>query len=131
MIAFLLYTAMAILANACIVKILHLSIQPGQWLDTLLGWQGKLQRWDMEGKIFRAKAGGYCELCFSHIISFAGFWVYVFFMNTVLHMWVSAQIDSVYGWILINLTWYLVYISIATNASLYFITKLFQHEDEH
>lgn len=58
MIAFLLYTMLAILANACIIKILHVSIQPGEWLDKLLDWQTKLQRWDIEGKTFRAKAGG-------------------------------------------------------------------------
>jgi len=131
MMTFLLYTLVAILANACIVKILHVSIQPGQWLDTLLNWQEKLQRWDMEGKVFRSKAGGYCELCFSHLLSLAGYWVYVAFMNTVLNMWVTAHIYGVFGWILINLVWYLVYISIATNLGLYFITKLFQHGDEH
>jgi hypothetical protein len=126
MMSFLLYTVLAILANACIVKILHISIQPGQWLDTLLHWQQRLQQWDMEGRIFLAKAGGYCELCFSHLLSFLGYWAYVFFMNVVMNQWIVYTADGWIVFILANLIWYLVYISIATNLGLYFITKLFE-----
>lgn len=126
MMTILLYTVLAIVANACITKILHISTQPGQWLDTLLHWQKRLQQWDIQGKIFRSKAGGYCELCFSHLLAFAGYWVYVFFMNAAVGMWIAHVSD---GWLLfitINLVWYLVYVSISTNLGLYFITKLFQ-----
>lgn len=50
MITFLLYTLVAWLANACLIKILYISIQPGQWLDKLLHWQDRLHKWDLEGK---------------------------------------------------------------------------------
>ncbi|MCB0697605.1 MAG: hypothetical protein KDC07_09590, partial [Chitinophagaceae bacterium] len=78
MITFLLYTIVAWVANACIAKILYISIQPGQWLDKLLNWQNRLHAWDMQGKEFLVKAGGMCELCFSHLVTFTGFWIYLF-----------------------------------------------------
>ena len=43
MLTFLLYTIVALLANACLAKIIFISIQPGQWLDKLLNWQQRLQ----------------------------------------------------------------------------------------
>lgn len=108
---FLAYTTIALLANACIVKILHISIQYGQWLGI---WQKYLARWDEMGNVFMAKAGGLCEACFSHALTFIFFWVYLIAM---LHVF-----DIVwYAWIL----WYFIYVSIGTILSLYFITKLF------
>lgn len=126
MYTFLLYTILAWLANACLIKILHTSIQPGQWLDSLLHWQQRLQQWDMEGKVFLAKAGGYCELCFSHLLTAAGFWVYVWFMNSVMGAWISDGLHHILPALLANILWYFVYVSIGTNLSLYFIVKLFQ-----
>jgi hypothetical protein len=123
MLPFLLYTVIAILANACLAKILYISIQPGQWLDKLLGWQRRLQQWDIQGKTFLVKAGGYCELCFSHFISFVSFWCYVLFAAQVLHTWLTAGIDNIAIAIAINIIWYLVYISLATNLALIFITN--------
>ncbi len=122
---FLLYTIIAWLANASLVKILHISIQPGQWIDALFDYQKRLLNWDIKGKLVLSKAGGNCEVCFSHILTFFGFWVYVLFMNKVLHVWITDGID---GWIwvlLVNMMWYLVYVSIGSMLSLYFITKLF------
>lgn len=128
MLSFLLYTVVALLSNAGIAKILHISIQPGQWLDTILDWQKRLQRWDMQGKQFLAKSGGYCEICFSHWVSFAGFWVYSFFMNMVLHTWVTDMSPNIVVTITINIIWYVVYVSLGTNLSLYFIVKLFSRK---
>lgn len=126
MITFLLYTLLAWLANACIIKILHTSIQPGQWLDTLLHWQQRLQQWDMEGKAFFVKAGGYCELCFSHLLTAAGFWIYLLFMNGVAGIWISDGLQYLLPAVLVNILWYLVYVSVGTNLAWYFIVKLFQ-----
>jgi hypothetical protein len=126
MIIFILYTVIALLANASLAKILFISIQPGQWLDKLLDWQDRLQQWDMEGKQFLAKAGGYCELCFSHLITFICFWGYALFMNTVTGVWISAISPNLIVTITINAIWYLVYVSLGTNLSLYFIIKLFK-----
>jgi hypothetical protein len=123
---FLLYTLGALIANAGLVKILYISIQPGQWLDQLLSWQRRLQQWDIEGKQFLAKAGGYCELCFSHILTVVGFFCYAFFMNTVIEYWISDDVQGVGVWVLVNLLWYLLYVSIGTNLALYFIVKLFR-----
>ncbi|RYE25455.1 MAG: hypothetical protein EOP51_04010 [Sphingobacteriales bacterium] len=124
MIAFLLYTIVALVANACLVKILFISIQQGQWLDNLLGWQKKLQEWDRQGKVFVVKAGGYCELCFSHAVTFICFWCYVLFMNAVLHYWLTDEVNNMIVKIVINIIWYLTYISTGTNLSLYLLNKM-------
>jgi hypothetical protein len=126
MIAFLLYTIVALIANACLAKILFISIQQGQWLDSLLGWQKKLQKWDMEGKMFLVKAGGYCELCFSHAVTFICFWCYVLFMNSVIHYWLTDEVNNWITTITINIIWYLFYISTGTNLSLYLLNKMKQ-----
>jgi hypothetical protein len=126
MITFLLYTLIAFLANACLAKIIFISIQPGQWLDKLLNWQQRLRHWDMQGKTFLVKAGGYCELCFSHLISFISFWCYLLFSKVVLNFWITAEASSIIAVIAVNIIWYLIYISIATNLSLFFITKSFK-----
>lgn len=125
MILFLAYTIVAWIATASVVKVLHISIQPGQWLDKLLNWQQRLQAWDMNGNEFAAKVGGYCETCFSHVLSFTAFWVYLFFMNAVLGLWITDSVDALWIKALANGVWYLVYVSVGTNLSLYFIVKLF------
>lgn len=126
MIAFLLYTITALIANACLAKILFISIQQGQWLDSLLGWQKKLQKWDREGKMFLVKAGGYCELCFSHAVTFTCFWCYVLFMNSVIHYWLTDEVNNLIVKITVNFIWYLTYISTGTNLSLYLLNKMKQ-----
>lgn len=123
---FLVYTLIAWVANAGLAKILYISIQPGQWLDSLLDWQNKLQQWDLQGKQFLAKAGGLCELCFSHAITFICFWMYVFFINSVHGAWISSQLDNQLQILVVNFIWYITYITIGTMMSLYFITKLFE-----
>jgi hypothetical protein len=123
MLTFLLYTILALLANACLAKILYISIQPGQWLDKLLNWQQRLQRWDLQGKTFLVKAGGYCELCFSHFITFISFWCYVLVSKTVIGFWLTAGVDNILLKIAVNIIWYLVYISIGTNTALFFISN--------
>lgn len=126
MITFLLYTIMALVVNACLAKILYISIQPGQWLDKLLYWQYRLQQWDIEGKEFLAKAGGYCELCFCHAVTVLGFLFYAFFMNMAVGEWVTGGVNEFWIACIVNITWYIAYVSAGTNLSLYFIIKLFQ-----
>ena len=125
MIIFCLYTIIAWLANASLVKILHISIQPGQWIDTLFNYQKHLQEWDLRGNIFLSKVGGNCEVCFSHTLTFFGYWVYVVFMNMVLNVWISDSLEVMWQILLVNIVWYLVYASIGSMLSLYFIVKLF------
>lgn len=121
MLTFLLYTIFALIANACLAKIIYISIQPGQWLDKLLNWQQRLKRWDLQGKTFLVKAGGYCELCFSHFITFISFWCYVLVSKVVLSFWLTAGVDNLILKIAVNIIWYLVYISLGTNLALIFI----------
>lgn len=125
MLIFLLYTLLAWLANASLAKILHISIQPGQWIDTLFNWQKRLQQWDMEGRVLLVKIGGYCEVCFSHFITFLCFWGYALFMNYAVGYWVTAISPNIIVSITLNAIWYLVYVSVGSTLSLYFITKLF------
>lgn len=126
MITFLLYTIVAWIATASLAKILYISIQSGQWLDKLLNWQERLHNWDLQGNEFLVKAGGLCELCFSHLIAFVSFWAYLFFMQTVVGYWVSTPSTTVPAAILINIIWYIGYVTIGTNMALYFIVKLFR-----
>ncbi|MBS1771526.1 MAG: hypothetical protein JST82_01610 [Bacteroidetes bacterium] len=125
MLIFLLYTIIGWIANACLVKLLFVSIQPGQWIDKLLNWQKRLQEWDKQGKIGIVKIGGYCEICFSHFLTFIAFWCYMLFMKIAVGQWITDDVHSTPQIILINAIWYLVYVSIGTNLSLYFISKLF------
>lgn len=126
MITFLLYSIVALIANASLAKIIHVSIQQGQWLDKLLNWQERLHRWDLTDRQFLAKAGGLCELCFSHLFTFIGFWFYALFMSQVVGFWVTTPVDGWVPVVVFNMLWYLAYVGIGTNLSLYFITKLFQ-----
>lgn len=123
---FLLYTLVAWLATASLTKVLHISIQHDQWLDNLLDWQNRLFQWDMHGRTFLAKAGGLCEICFAHALAFISYWVYLIFMNTVAGLWLTDSIDNIILSFFANVVWYLVYVSISTNLSLYFLVKLFQ-----
>ena len=125
MITFIVYTIIAWIANASFVKVLHVSIQPGQWLDLLFDYQKRLLHWDMKGKLFLSKAGGNCEICFSHFVAFCCYWVYVLCMNAVLHVWITDTLDSWFWAVLVNVVWYLVYMCIGSMLSLYFIVKLF------
>ena len=128
MIIFLLFTIIAWLANACLVKILFISIQQGQWLDKLLNWQERLRRWDLRGKEFLVKAGGMCELCFSHAVTFISFWAYMLVANEVLTYWITTPVSCMLPKVIVNVIWYLVYVSIGTNLSLYFISKMYKSE---
>jgi hypothetical protein len=128
MITFLLYTALALLANGCLARIIFTSIQPGQWLDILLNWQNRLQQWDRQGKAFLVKAGGYCELCFSHAITFLCYWGYAFTMQLAIGEWITSSVTNTGATVIINIVWYLVYVSIGTNLSLHFISKLHKKE---
>lgn len=125
MLMFLLYTILALVANASLVKILHISIQPGQWIDMLFGYQKRLQQWDLNGNILLSKIGGNCEVCFSHILTFIGYWLYMLFMNTVADVWITDTVDNWFWVVFGNVLWYLLYVSIGSMLSLYFITKLF------
>ena len=100
--------------------ILFVSIQSEQWLDLLFKWQNKLRNWDTSGTIkgmILSKILGYCELCFSHLIAFLGFWI-------TLIMTLNLFDLNIDWWIYIF--WYIIQVSISTNINLYFITKLFK-----
>lgn len=123
MLVFLLYTIVSVIATASLAKILYFSIQSGQWLGK---WQNVLISLNEKGHSGLTKFLGQCEMCFSHFISFLSFWVYAAFMNMVLNYWVTTPIDGWLPVVLFNIMWYLAYVAITTNLSLYFITKLFE-----
>lgn len=116
---FINLTLLFLVANASLAFILYCSIQRGQWLDSLFGWQKMLRNFDIAGtptKILLHKILGGCELCFSHLVTFLFFWVYIIFMVLM-----NLGFKNWYFWIV----WYFIYVPIGTNLSLYFITKLF------
>ncbi|WP_312208275.1 hypothetical protein [Empedobacter sp.] len=100
--------------------ILFMSIQKGQWLDLLFNWQDKLRKWDVSGTkkgLFLSKIFGFCELCFSHLVSFVAFWF--------LLVGVSMQYDLHFP-IFIYVIWYFIQVPLQTVFNLFFITKLFK-----
>lgn len=123
---FLVFTTIAWLATACMAMLLYVSIQPGQWLDKLLNWQALLHKWDLQGKELLVKAGGMCELCFSHFISSLSYWLYLFFTSHTIHYWITVPVESAVAVVIVNITWYLAYVAVGTNLSLFFITRLFR-----
>jgi len=125
MLTFILYTVVALVANASFVKILHISIQPGQWIDSLFNYQKRLQKWDLTGNIFLSKVGGNCEVCFSHAFTFVGYWMYLLFMNGVVDLWITDAVNNWFWVVFGNVLLYLLYVSVGSMLALYFITKLF------
>ena len=100
--------------------ILFMSIQSEQWLDMLFKWQKKLREWDTSGTtkgMILSKIFGYCELCFSHLIAFIGFWI-------TLALTLNLFEINIDWWVYIF--WYLFQVSISTNINLFFIKKLFK-----
>ncbi len=99
--------------------IFYMSIQEGQWLDLLFDWQKTLRKWDISGTkkgLFLSKILGYCELCFSHFVSFVAFWFLLVCVDLLFDLHIP---------IFIYLIWYLVQVSLQTTLNLFFITKLF------
>lgn len=118
-IEFTILTFFFMLGTASLSLILYISIQHDQWLDMIFNWQDRLREWDLSGTKrgqFLAKIFGYCELCFSHFISFISFWVFLISMNIFYDITTS---------IFIYFVWYLIHVSFQTCLNLFFITKLF------
>jgi hypothetical protein len=117
MLIFLLYTILFFCGTAALVKVLHQSIQEGEWLDTLFGWQRMLSRLFQSPKRWKrdlAKPLGDCAFCFSHAVTFICFWFYVLFAHTVLHFWISWPVHYLFAKVIINIGWYVLYGSIGT-----------------
>lgn len=121
MMLFLLHTILWIIGVASFTKILHISIQDGQWLGS---WQRVLRKIDNSEWGALSKPLGNCELCFSHLITFLSFWCYLIFMSD-LGLW-AIHSDGFLMNAFLNLMWYIIYISIGTQLGLYFIVKLFK-----
>lgn len=94
MLTYLLYTCFFILGYACFLKMLHFSIQPGQWIDKVWNWQDKLRVWDENGSPWAKWLGG-CEMCFSAFFSLLAMPVYLAF----LHPW------GLFGWWSLLVIW--------------------------
>lgn len=109
---FITYTILAWLAIASLTKVLHFSIQPGQWLDS---WQKVLHKIDLSKYSSLSKPLGYCEMCFAHLLAFIGFIVYTAFVSS-LNAWVLNWWQSI--------IWYMVFVPISTILNVYFIKKL-------
>ncbi|WP_346318177.1 hypothetical protein [Chitinophaga sp. YIM B06452] len=114
MIIFLVLTLVFWLAVAGFTLMLWISIQPGNWLGS---WQKQLRKWDLAGKELLYRVLGGCGICTAHAIAQLSFPVYVAFL-LFADAWPL-------GW-LASLLWYGVYVSVATNLNLFFITKLFK-----
>lgn len=110
---FLLTTLLFIIGNAALAFILYVSIQKDQIFDLLFKWQNNLRKLDISGTkvglVFYKILGG-CLLCFSHFVSFIGFWLYLLFVLKL-----NAGFPAFWMWIII----YFVYVPTSTTLSLY------------
>lgn len=121
---FLLYTVFCLFGTACFAKVMHFSIQPDQWLDSLFGWQDKLERFGNKTGAFNAllyKAGGACSFCFAHAISFICFGVYATVM-CFSGSW--PEFESIIGQWIFNIGWYTLYVSFGTTFGSLAINRL-------
>jgi hypothetical protein len=124
MIPFLLYTIFFILGSVSFVTVMWVSIQPGQWLDSLFGWQRVLNRIGMRSGPFNElvyKAFGGCMFCFCHWMSFLCFWTYALFMTQNVGWFSGSHIV----WVgLMNVTWFLCFDFISTVISFLTVSKI-------
>lgn len=127
MLSFLLYTLLFWVGTACAARVAYFSIQPGQWVDSIFGWQRMLDRLYASTQPWRRaleKILGGCEMCFSHFVAFCSFWLYVIFAHQVLHFWITSPVSG-WGWkIIVNIIWYLLYGSMGTILNLHTILYL-------
>jgi hypothetical protein len=126
---FMMFTLMFVFSGAAFIKVLHISIQPFQWIDSLFGWQRMLNKLDQKNSILTHglfKILGGCEVCFSHALSVIWFAGYCTCSNVFLGFWVSSLASSTLSCIIVNIVWYLVFVCSTSMAGLYFITKLFE-----
>ncbi|VXB02700.1 hypothetical protein [Chryseobacterium sp. 8AT] len=110
---FIVTTLMFIIGNAALAFILYMSIQKDQIFDLLFKWQNMLRKFDVAGttnKLILYKILGGCLLCFSHFLSFIGFWLYLLFILEL-----NAGLPAFWMWIII----YFVYVPTSTTLSLY------------
>lgn len=104
----IVYSIIGIIATASFTKLLYFSIQDEQIFGA---WQKVLLRLDRKGSKL-VKPLGWCETCFCLWLAMLSWGV--FFLSTPLHLG---------GWWVLH---YLIYTSITSNVSLYFLTKLFK-----
>lgn len=115
---FIALTILFITGNAAMAFILYLAIQKGQIFDLLFGWQKMLRKQDLKGTtsgMVLHKILGGCLLCFSHLIAFLGFWIYVIF---------SIRVGTPLGHWLLWFPVYMVYVPAVTTLTLYIHKKI-------
>lgn len=96
---YLLYTVFFIISYAGIIKMLHFSMQEGQWLDKLFDWQMMLLRLDEKGYTALSKWLGGCDMCFCAFTSLFIIPLHVFFLHPfdLFGWWSIAIIWLVWG----------------------------------
>lgn len=122
---FVLLTLFFLLATAAMAKMLYISIQPDQWLDKLFDWQAKLAHWgQLSGwwNEYRYKAWGGCATCFSRVVSFWAFGVYVFVAHFAFDAW--FHFDSWVIAIIVNFIYWAFYTSLSTMLNMVAILKI-------
>lgn len=124
---FVLLSVFFLLATAAVAKVLYISIQPEQWLDKLFNWQTKLARWGSGSgwwDEYRYKAWGGCATCFSRVVSFWAFVVYVFVAHVGFDAW--FHFDKWWVAIIVNFFYWAFYSSLSTLLNMMTILKLFK-----
>ena len=124
MITFFILTLFALIGTASFAKVIYFSIQQGQWIDSIFGWQKMLERVSFKSGAWNSilyKALGGCEFCFSHFISLLCFVFYVVILHSN-EFWPSFE--TTMGQWAFNIGWYFVFIPTSTVLSSLVINRL-------
>lgn len=113
MLMFIVYTVIFWIANIAMAQFLYKAIQQGAMFDVLFGWQKMLAKLYSKGGLreLLGKFLGDCAQCFMHFVSIINFAMYAIVMNKWIGVWIEND-SEVWYWVL-NVIWYLTYVSIA------------------
>lgn len=121
---FFVITFIAWISISAVAKVLYISIQPEQWIDKLLHWQNRLQKWGVGTGFwneYRYRAWGGCSICFSRFVAFLGFWAYLFMALFLFNSWLPNS--NLWVAIVSNIIWYLAFCSVSTIINIFVLTK--------
>lgn len=120
---FVAFACIFLVATAAVVKVIYITIQPGQIFG---GWQNVLNRLNEANSRFANaiyKPLGGCEVCFSHMFAVISYALFILFIYTVMDSWPLNMTYNVWINIGTNIVGYLAYVCTSTVISTYAITR--------
>lgn len=112
----LLYSLLFLAANVAMGRFALLAVAPENMLDILFGWQSMLNKmWESKNKIVKLleKMLGGCNMCLLHMVSIVSYIMYYIASTKIGHVWVTDYVTGSIWKVVINIIWYIVFVSIA------------------